>query len=199
MTGPREGGLVATGDERFAALFQANYGDILAYALRRCPTRQDAEDVVAETFAVAWRRLADVPDDEQARPWLFRTAHLVHRNQERSAGRRRSLTDRLGQATMPSDADEFDATMSALSYEPGRDSAVGRALEALAAPDREVLLLMVWEELTAEEVSAILEISISAVWKRSQRARERLAAALARQTVSHPPESPAWGPARKGS
>jgi RNA polymerase sigma-70 factor (ECF subfamily) len=52
---------VTNADERFEALFNANFGDVLAYAARRCPSQQDAEDLVAETFAVAWRRMTDIP------------------------------------------------------------------------------------------------------------------------------------------
>jgi len=72
---------VADAEERFQALFSANYGDVLAYALRRCRSRQDAEDVTAETFAVAWRRINQVPAGEHARAWLFGAAHLVRLNQ----------------------------------------------------------------------------------------------------------------------
>ena len=52
------------------------------------------------------------------------------------------------------------------------------ALEQLPERDREVLQLHVWEELTAEQISQVLEVSPEAVWKRLQRARDRLAARL---------------------
>ena len=77
-------------------LFDANYADVLAYAVRRCPSRQDAEDLVAETFAVAWRRLRDVPEGDRARLWLFGTARLVRRNQDRARRRQRSLAEKVG-------------------------------------------------------------------------------------------------------
>jgi DNA-directed RNA polymerase specialized sigma24 family protein len=61
--------------ERLAeASFRRLYADhgrqILAYAQRRAGDPEDAADVVAETFLVAWRRLEDVPPGEQARLWL---------------------------------------------------------------------------------------------------------------------------------
>jgi DNA-directed RNA polymerase specialized sigma24 family protein len=43
-------------EARFDACFRAHYADVLAYALRRLGDRGGAEDVAAQTFAVAWRR-----------------------------------------------------------------------------------------------------------------------------------------------
>jgi DNA-directed RNA polymerase specialized sigma24 family protein len=47
--------------ERFASLFRLHYRDVHSFALRRVG-QGAAQDVVAETFLVAWRRLKDVPD-----------------------------------------------------------------------------------------------------------------------------------------
>lgn len=60
--------------ERFRVVYDDNYELILGYALRRTDTADDAADVVADTFLVAWRRLDDVPKGEQARLWLYGTA-----------------------------------------------------------------------------------------------------------------------------
>jgi RNA polymerase sigma-70 factor, ECF subfamily len=57
-----------TRDEKFEGLFRENYAAVRAYALRRA-SPELAQDVVAETFLVAWRRLDDVPGD--ALPWLY--------------------------------------------------------------------------------------------------------------------------------
>lgn len=48
--------------ERFERIYEVGYEPILAFALRRTATPEDAADVVAETFLTAWRRLAEVPD-----------------------------------------------------------------------------------------------------------------------------------------
>lgn len=163
-------------DARFEALFNANYGDVLAYAVRRCTSRQDAEDVVAETFAVAWRRLEDLPDGDRARLWLFGTARLVRMNHHRTDRRRLRLTDRLRDRFGPLLRREIDTQIAERDH-------LERALAALSEIDREVLQLHAWEELSAEQIAATLEISTSAVWKRLQRARDRLAA-----TLGHPDE-----------
>lgn len=158
-------------EERFDALFRANYPDMLAYALRRCQTRSDAEDVVAETFAVAWRRIEDVPEGPRARLWLFGTARLVRMNSQRAHRRRESLYQRLRIRRPPERGTGADATLAE------RDR-IERALAMLSPVQREVLQLHVWEELSAEEIATSLELTTSTVRKRLQRARERLAAAL---------------------
>ena len=158
-------------DARFEELFRAHYGDVLAYAVRRCPSRQDAEDVAAETFAVAWRRLQELPPGDRTRLWLFGTARLVRLNHRRDRHRRDGLLRRLRGASPGRETDEPATRME-------NSDRIRRALAQLPERDREVLQLHVWEELTAEQISQVLEVSPEAVWKRLQRARDRLAARL---------------------
>ncbi len=51
----REGGA-----SRYRDLYTAYHPRVLAYLVRRVG-RQDAADLAAEVFEVAWRRIADVP------------------------------------------------------------------------------------------------------------------------------------------
>ncbi|MEW9551250.1 hypothetical protein [Nonomuraea sp. NPDC050783] len=46
----------------------------MAYAARRCEVPQDAADVVAETFTVAWRRVDELPEGAEATLWLYGVA-----------------------------------------------------------------------------------------------------------------------------
>src|SRR4249920_1770435 len=87
----------------FAALFNAHFDSLLAYTRRRTPQLADAEDALAETYVVAWRRFAELPTDAQGRRlWLFGVAYRVIANQRRATGRRLQLTDRLKAALLPS-------------------------------------------------------------------------------------------------
>lgn len=153
-------------EERFEELFRANYGDVLAYAVRRCGSRQDAEDVVAETFAVAWRRLDELPAGDRTRLWLFGTARLVRLSHRREQDRRRGLLDRI-RTLAPVAPDDLGEQLST-------QERIRAALDGLPERDREVLQLQVWEDLTAEQIGEVLEVSPAAVWKRLQRARDRL-------------------------
>src|SRR3954465_7513757 len=85
-----------------AELFEDAYRDsgtaVLGYALRRSASREDALDVVAETFAIAWRRRADLPGEaDEVRPWLFGIARLGLANSLRSAHRAGRLGRRLAE------------------------------------------------------------------------------------------------------
>jgi DNA-directed RNA polymerase specialized sigma24 family protein len=82
-------------EPRFTSLFEATYADLLRFAQRRVHS-DHAEDVVAESFLVAWRRLDDLPRRRgDARAWLFGIARGVILNAHRGAERQRALAVRL--------------------------------------------------------------------------------------------------------
>lgn len=168
---PRESRLIDTGPQdgsdsralvRFEALFRLNADAVLAYAIRRSD-RDTAEEIVAETFAVAWRRLGTVPDP--ALPWLLGVARRVLANERRARGRADALRGRLvGGSFGSSDdpADVVDARMAAQA-----------ALERLSFAEREVLELLAWEGLSASEAADVLGCSRAAIAVRMHRARRR--------------------------
>src|SRR3954447_5395648 len=84
-------------ETRFSALFEAHFDAVRAYAWRR--DAASADDVAAETFLVAWRRLDSVPAD--ALPWLIGVARNVRRNELRSGRRRSALVERLAASAPP--------------------------------------------------------------------------------------------------
>jgi RNA polymerase sigma-70 factor, ECF subfamily len=155
---------------RFDGCFRAHYADVLAYALRRLGEQTTAEDVAAQTFAIAWRRRDTLPADPL--PWLFGVARNVIRNEARAARRRSRLLARIvGQhepVSAPDPADWF-----------GEPSCLGAALARLSDGQREVLCLAAWEGLDARRAAAALECSRGAYSLRLHRARRRLAKELA--------------------
>ena len=153
----------ASGDPasaRFEALFEGHHRRILAYALRRASREADAEDVVADTFAVAWRRIADVPDGDDELPWLLGVARRVSANQHRSAGRIAGVLARLR-------AQPRTSAMAAPT------SPASLALDRLPAADQELLRLLAWDGLSQSEAGVVLGISANAVAIRLHRARKR--------------------------
>lgn len=155
---------------RFSRLYREEGRAILAYALRRVESSEDAADVVAETFLVAWRRLGEVPVDAEARLWLYAVARRVIANLHRSERRR----TRLGQRLVESLRTEL-ATHPA----PGGEAAEAlRAMAELSDEDRELLLLVSWEGLSPGQAAQVLGISSLAARSRLHRARRRLQALL---------------------
>ena len=149
---------------RFESIFERHQRAVLAYALRRARSTADAEDVAAETFLIAWRRLDDVP--AEALPWLYGVARRVLANQRRGTDRRLRLLSRLRH--------DQHGDPAAASGEPRAISALNR----LNADDQELLRLVAWEELSHAEIAAVFGISINAVAIRLHRARQRFAVAF---------------------
>ena len=75
----------------FEQLFDRHREAVRAYLWRRDP--ELAEDVTAETFLVAWRRLDDIPAEPL--PWLIGVARKIRLNQRRGDRRRDQLARRL--------------------------------------------------------------------------------------------------------
>jgi RNA polymerase sigma-70 factor (ECF subfamily) len=150
--------------QRFEVLYRAHYSHIAAYASRRLPAR--ADDVVAETFLVAWRRFEHLPDD--ALPWLYGVARRVISDMRRSTRRQGAVAVRL--AEQPAQG----------SSPPLADSDLERALAALPERDRELLLLVYWEDLEPARAAIVVGCSRAAAATRLWRARRRLKAHLDR-------------------
>jgi RNA polymerase sigma factor (sigma-70 family) len=163
--------------DRFRRLFAANERELLAYALRRVDRAEDAADVVAETFLVAWRRLKTLPQGDEARLWLYGVARRQLANQRRGQLRRSRLADRL-RAELPA------AVASARSPEDHRVAAVRAALARLDEEDREILRLTSWEGLTPSEIAAVIGVPGVTVRSRLHRARKRLRSELLQQNAA---------------
>ena len=151
---------------RFEALFRQHHRAVQAYARRRVGAEM-VDDVVSETFLVAWRRLADMP--ENSLPWLLAVARNVAGTQRRGAERRRRLLARA----------QID---QAEGYEPLKlGSGDGRARAALAVlseKDREALTLVAWDGLTPAQAAAALGEPAARFRQRLHRAGHRLRAHL---------------------
>jgi RNA polymerase sigma-70 factor, ECF subfamily len=153
--------------DRFTALYDAYYHRVLGYARRRAG-RDDAVDIVAETFAIAWRRLDDVPGGEQSLYWLYAAARRVLANHRRAQRRRADLISAI-------ESEPLAASTPPPAIESRR---VAPALARLHEDERELLLLVAWEGLDASAVAAVLCCSQNAARIRIHRARRRFAEAL---------------------
>jgi RNA polymerase sigma-70 factor, ECF subfamily len=154
---------------RLEALFQRHYMAVAAYVSRRAHPDL-VEDVVAETFFVAWRRLDDVTDLDL--PWLIGVARKTLATNRRSVARRLRLAEKLVSApTSPAD-DIWDETVEVRS-----------ALAALSDRDREAITLIAWDGLSPQEAAAALGQSPVAFRVRLHRAKKRLRELLSDRPV----------------
>jgi RNA polymerase sigma-70 factor, ECF subfamily len=160
-------------EERFDRLWREHAAAVVRYA-RRHVLPDEVEDVVAETFLVAWRRLDEVP--AFGLPWLLGVARNTSANARRSRRRQSALADRL---------------LGDLDDEPtwpgtGADDAVTAALHRLSDADRELLTLIAWDGLSHEEAAEALGCSRGALKVRLHRARSRFTALLGQGTADPP-------------
>jgi RNA polymerase sigma-70 factor (ECF subfamily) len=130
-------------------------------ARRTDPTT--AEDVLAETLLVCWRRVEDLPAEPL--PWAYGVARRCLQNAERSARRQQRLAARIATVDPPDEVAPAPA-------DPDDDLAA--ALAALRPDDAELLRLWAWEQLTPAEIATVLDITANAAGIRLHRARQRL-------------------------
>ncbi|WP_232547217.1 RNA polymerase sigma factor [Propioniciclava soli] len=169
--------------ERFRGVFRAAHPDVLRFVQRRT-TPDRAEDVVADTFMVAWRRVADLPVDlDGARAWLFGIARNQLLNHRRGERRSDALAVRLADAAAlhgDRTPDTADAVVARIS--------VANAWHQLSEADQEVLALAVFEQLTSTHAAAVLNISPGAYRVRLSRARAQLRRHLGAEPTTLPLE-----------
>lgn len=165
-------------EQRFDQLWQDHAPAVLRYA-RRHVLPDEVEDVVAETFVVAWRRLHEVP--AYGLPWLLGVARNVSANVRRGRRRREALFDRL--------AFELDDEPVWPGAD-GGDDTVTAALHRLSDADRELLTLLAWDGLSQAEAAEALGCSRGVLKVRLHRARRRFAALLGQGIADPSPAAP---------
>ena len=146
---------------RFEALAAEVVEPVRRFLVRRTD-RDTAEDVLAETLLVCWRRVEEVPD--LPLPWVYAVARNCLHNAERAARRQ----------------DRVAARIMAQPVDPGPpdDPALHRALGELRAEEAELVRLWAWEQLTPAEIAVVLGISPNAASSRLTRARKKLSDGL---------------------
>lgn len=151
----------------FRGVYEHCYGAIYAYAARRVGA-SSADEVAAETFLIAWRRMDALPVDPL--PWLYGVARNVVLRHWVDTGRQQRVRSVLGHERLP--------TPPGLQDESG-DWRLWEAWEHLADADREVLALVAWEDLRVSDAARVLGCSAPVFSVRLHRARRRLARLLA--------------------
>jgi RNA polymerase sigma-70 factor (ECF subfamily) len=144
---------------------------VRSYVDKRVANSGAVDDIVSETYLVAWRRLADVPDDdERAAAWLCGVARNLARNHVRGELRRRRLVERmkgLGETRLEGIA-SVEPALSAQRL------VAADAWRELAPGDRQLLAWAAagWSN---DDIAAELGIRPGTVAMRLMRARNRLA------------------------
>lgn len=173
-----------TDPEWFAGLFDRHHRPIHHYAARRLGTHA-ADDIVAETFLIAFRRRETYDlTRSHALPWLYSIATRLIARHRRDEERYLRALHRTGVDPLPEPlADQVTGRVTAQDQE----RRLAGALAQLSAGDRDVLLLVAWGDLSYEETADALSIPVGTVRSRLHRARRKVRAALGDR---HPLDTP---------
>lgn len=160
----------------FGELYDRHAAVLYRYAARRAGEFA-ADDVIADTFLVAWERLEsyDLTYDD-ARPWLFGIVTNLLRRHHRTEAR--ILKAAAKSALRDSVADESDR-VAAETDALAATGQIALALKAMPAIDRDTLLLYAWGDLTYEGIAAAMDVPVGTVRSRLNRARRTLRTELA--------------------
>jgi RNA polymerase sigma-70 factor (ECF subfamily) len=162
--------------ERFAVLFDRHAPYIHRYLARRAG-RQVADDMLGETFLAAFaKRYHYDLGRSDARPWLYGIAtNLIGQHRRDEVRQYRIRQAATTEAAVPGHAEQVAADVTAQAIR----RLLGAALAGLSGGDRDVLLLVAWEQLTYQEVSRALAIPVGTVRSRLHRARAQVRQVLA--------------------
>jgi RNA polymerase sigma-70 factor (ECF subfamily) len=155
-------------DERFRGLVLRHERAIGAYLAQMTSSRALAEDLLQETFLVAWRERERIPAGDAARAWLFGIA----RHRALDALRRR----RRGRDALARLMHRFDRT----SHAPAVTEALAMRdllVRTLGPEDRSLFVLRYVHGFDAPQLAELTGMSAEAVRKRLERAGRRLALA----------------------
>lgn len=162
----RHTGFMPESTEPFVAVYTQHLPAVSRYLARRVD-RADVDDLAADVFAIAWRKRGSVTAGEEL-PWLYRIASYQVANHRRRLAARASV---MGLLSVPDSAPSAESLVTA-------DAELARAWGAIAPRDREVLALVVLDELPVSDAAVALGVSANAVSIRLHRAKKALAAAL---------------------
>jgi len=149
--------------DKFVATFRSHLQDISKYLTRRVEVSY-VEDLASEIFEIAWRKRESCPEGFEL-AWLYKIAGFTVSNHRKKISRRGILLPLLDQDLAAPSAEDV-----ALD-----GSVVAIAFGLLEAKDRQILSLLVFEQLSVKEISVVLGATENSTSQRIKRARERLA------------------------
>jgi RNA polymerase sigma-70 factor (ECF subfamily) len=148
-------------EQDFEDVYQRAKPKLQKYVARR--VFGDSSEIVDEIFLTAWRRKADIPDDHEAQMmWLYAIGRRTIANSLRWHARL-DLFNRTNTALVETSTSNNSSETTIFVHD---------CLSRLRKKDREILLLIEWDDFSINEAATILEITEAAVTKRLKQARD---------------------------
>ena len=146
--------------EIFTLAVQRYQNMIFRIALHYFGDTDDADDAVQEVFFKLYLQRSDFESEEHLKHWLMRVAINYCKDSLRSPWRKRRIS--------------LEAMNDQPVFDRAEESALFREVMALPEKYRTVLNLFYYEELSTQEIAALLDVRQSAVTTRLSRARAQL-------------------------
>jgi RNA polymerase sigma-70 factor (ECF subfamily) len=166
--------MVETPETNFAAYID----DLFSYAVVLTRNREDAEDLVQETYVRAFQAASRLRSDSNPKAWLCTILRNIWLNQVRQRNSRPKLTelDADGRVDyLPDERSENPFAQYARKWDQER---LRRAILQLPREFREVLVLREYQELCYADIAGLLACPIGTVMSRLARARGKLRSLL---------------------
>jgi RNA polymerase sigma-70 factor (ECF subfamily) len=158
---------------RFAEIFDRHFATVYRFAERRVG-RDQAAEVASETLARAFAKRGSFrPEAVDALPWLLGIASRLIRHERRRFVRYLAAIERVSAEIRTADHGDLGSVDRRLDA-PAEWARMRAALLTLPDTDRELLLLVTWDELSYEEAAAVLDLPVGTVRSKLHRAKARL-------------------------
>ena len=145
-------------------LIERYQGNLFVAAFQICKNREDAEDVVQNTFLQYHLSIKEYESEEHIRAWLLRVAINKAKNVNLTFWRRNKQS--------------LEDYMEDLTFETKEDSDLFEAVLALPGKYRMVIHLFYYEDYSVKEIAGVLKVNESNVKARLSRGRKMLKEAL---------------------
>ena len=146
--------------------FARHGGKLLLFARQQARNQYDAEDLVQEAFVRIWRLYGHT--GEVSPSLVYRNIRRLAIDWARSIDRRKVREEKTY-----ADSSVYSSFSSSLE-EDERKQALLRAVDRLPTEQKEVLTLKIWGEMTFDEISRTLELSMNTVASRYRYAMQKL-------------------------
>ncbi len=175
---------LAGDQDAFAGLVRAYQAPVYNLAYRMLGTQAEAEDAAQETFVRIYRRLSTYDPQQKLSSWVLAIASHYCVDRLR---RRRITALPMDEVQVPPAPEAAGEAPEARLLAGEREHEIQSLLAELPEAYRVVLVLRYWQDLSYEEMAAVLATSASAIKARLHRAREMMAQQMASRRTTQPP------------
>ena len=169
---------VLSGDDTaFGVLVEKYQKSVHALVWQKIGDFQYAEEITQDTFLLAYQKLSTLRQPSQFLRWVFVIANrlgLKWLRKQKSAKQVQSLEDTPMEEVAESTYTHYVSEQRETEATEHRSEIVRKLLEKLSENERTVMVLHYLSEMTIQEISTSLGVSVEAVKTRLHRARKRL-------------------------